>query len=72
MRTTMTVSLPEKIKLELDRTAEADGVSRSDLVRESLSDYLFVRKFRALRKTMVPKAAQNGVYTDQDVFDRVS
>ncbi len=72
MRTTMTVSLPEKIKLELDRTAEADGVSRSDLVRESLSDYLFVRKFRALRKTMVPKAAQNGIYTDQDVFDRVS
>jgi len=68
----MTVSLPEKIKLELDRTAEADGVSRSDLVRESLSDYLFVRKFRALRKTMVPKAAQNGIYTDQDVFDRVS
>jgi len=68
----MTVILPEKIKLELDRTAEADGVSRSDLVRESLSDYLFVRKFRALRKTMVPKAAQNGIYTDQDVFDRVS
>jgi len=72
MRTTVTVSLPEKIKLELDRAAEADGISRSDLVRESLSDYLFVRKFRALRKTMVPKAAQNGVYTDQDVFDRMS
>ena len=72
MRTTMTISLPEKIKRELDRTAEADGVSRSDLVRESLSDYLFVRKFRALRKTMVPKATHQGVYTDQDVFDRVS
>ena len=72
MRTTMTISLPEKIKTELDRAAESEGVSRSDLVRESLSDYLFVRKFRTLRKTMAPKAAQQGVYTDQDVFDRAS
>lgn len=72
MRTTMTISLPEKIKKELDRTAKAEGVSRSDLVRESLSDYLFVRKFRMLRKTMEPRAAKQGVFTDQDVFDRVS
>jgi len=72
MRTTMTISLPEKIKTELDRTAKSEGVSRSDLVRESLSDYLFVRKFRTLRKTMAPTASQQGVYTDEDVFDRVS
>jgi len=29
-------------------------------------------QFRALRKALAPKAARPGVYTDQDVFDRVS
>lgn len=49
-----------------------EGVSRSDLVRESLRDYLFVRQFRKLRKGMMAKASQRGIHTDQDVFDRVS
>lgn len=72
MRSTMTVSIPDDVRKELDRVADAEGVSRSDIVRESVRDYLFVRQFRALRKTMVPKAARRGVYTDKDVFDRVS
>jgi metal-responsive CopG/Arc/MetJ family transcriptional regulator len=72
MRSTMTVSIPEDVRKELDRVSEAEGVSRSDIVRESVRDYLFIRQFRALRKTMVPQAAGRGVYTDQDVFDRVS
>lgn len=72
MRSTMTVSLPEEVRKELDRVSRAEGVSRSDIVRESVRDYLFIRQFRALRKAWVPKAARRGVYTDQDVFDRVS
>lgn len=72
MRSTLTISIPEKVRVQLDRVSASDGVSRSDIVRESIRDYLFVRQFRALRKTMVTKASQRGVYTDQDVFDRVS
>jgi metal-responsive CopG/Arc/MetJ family transcriptional regulator len=68
----MTVSLPEDVRKELDRVSAAEGVSRSDIVRESIRDYLFIRQFRTLRKTLVPKAAQRGIHTDQDVFDRVS
>jgi hypothetical protein len=49
-----------------------DGLSRSDIVRESVCDYLFVRQFRGLRKNLVPKAAALGIYTDQDVFNQVS
>jgi Arc/MetJ-type ribon-helix-helix transcriptional regulator len=48
------------------------GVSRSDVVRESVRDYLFQKQFRALRKLMIPKAVKHGVYNDQDVFDVVS
>lgn len=72
MRETMTISLPPKIKSELDRAVHEEGLSRSDIVRESLRQYLFLRKFRALRAKMVTKAQAQGIYTDEDVFDRVS
>jgi len=72
MRSTITVSLPREVKSELDRLSKAEGVSRSNIVCESVRDYLFIRRFRALRKTMVAKAARRGIFTDQDVFDKVS
>lgn len=72
MRTTITVSIPKKLRTELDKVSNAEGVSRSDIVRESLADYLFIRRFRKLRKTMVAKSSARGIYTDQDVFDKVS
>ena len=72
MRSTMTISVPEKMRSEIDKVSQADGVSRSDIVRESLRDYLFVRRFRTMRNSMVTKASRRGIYTDQDVFDRVS
>ena len=72
MRTTITIAVPEKVRAELDRVSKAEGVSRSDIVRESIRDYLFIRQFRSLRKSMVAKASRRKVYTDQDVFDRVS
>ncbi len=72
MRQTVTISLTKETRKELDAIAKREGVSRSDLIRESLRDFLFVRNFRRLRETMMAKAKTKGVYTDQDVFDRVS
>jgi metal-responsive CopG/Arc/MetJ family transcriptional regulator len=72
MRSTITISLPQAVRKELDQVSRAEGVSRSDIVRESVRDYLFVRQFRALRKRMLPEAAGRGVHTDEDVFGRVS
>jgi len=72
MRQTMSISLSEETRKELDAIAKREGVSRSDLIRESLRDFLFVRNFRRLREAMMAKAKAKGVYTDQDVFDRVS
>ncbi len=72
MRSTITISVPQQMRTELDKLSETDGVSRSDIVRESLRDYLFVRRFRSVRKSMLRKAAENEIYTDQDVFDIVS
>lgn len=72
MRQTITVSIPEEIKNELDEVTAQEGLSRSDIVRESLRDYLFIRQFRSLRRRMVAKARTRGIYTDKDVFDNVS
>jgi metal-responsive CopG/Arc/MetJ family transcriptional regulator len=46
MRETVTMSLPQRVRRELDRVAKEDGVSRSDVLRQSLEDYPFVRRFR--------------------------
>jgi predicted transcriptional regulator len=72
MRETVTISLPPAVRRELDRIAKEDGVSRSDVLRQSLEDSLFVRRFRRLRQRMMAAAQAQGIYTDDDVFSRVS
>ena len=72
MRETVTISLPSRTKRELDRVAARDGVTRSEVLRASLEEYLFARRFRALRHRMMAAAQAQGIVTDEDVFDRVS
>jgi metal-responsive CopG/Arc/MetJ family transcriptional regulator len=72
MRETLTISLPADLRRELDRLAEEEGVSRSDVLRRSLDEFLFVRRFRQLRQRMMARAQAQGVFTDDDVFGRVS
>ena len=68
----MTISLPRAIRRELDRIAKEEGVSRSDVLRQSLDDFLFVRRFRQLRQRMMAAAQAQGIFTDDDVFTSVS
>ena len=72
MRERITVSLPEKMKRELDMAAKEDGVSRSEIVRRALRGRLAVARFRRIRAELVPRAQARGIFTDQDVFDRIS
>ena len=72
MRETVTISLPSAIRREVDRIAKQEGISRSDVLRQSLEDFLFVRRFRQLRQRMMAAAQAQGIFTDEDVFNRVS
>jgi predicted transcriptional regulator len=72
VRDTVTISLPPAVRRELDRIAAQEGLSRSDVLRASLEDYFFVRRFRALRQRMMARAEAQGIFSDEDVFDRVS
>ena len=66
------ISLPEDLKRALDDVTADEGTSRSDVIRASLRDYLFVRRFRTIRRRMVSRARTQGIHTDQDVFDHLS
>lgn len=68
MRESISVSIPAELKAELDRFTAAEGVSRSDLFREALREYLFVRRFRTLRRELMPYAEAQGLFTDEDIF----
>lgn len=72
MRESISISIPADLKADLDRFTEAEGVSRSDLFREALREYLFIRRFRALRRELMPYAAAQGLYTDEDIFREFS
>ncbi len=72
MRNTMTISLPPAVMREIARIAKAEGVSKSDVVRESVKRSLFIKNVDAVREWAVPKAQAMGVYTDEDVFKIVS
>lgn len=72
MRASISVSLPEELRRELDELKEAEGVTRSDLVREAVREYVFARRFRSLRRELMPYAEAEGVYTDEDVFRETS
>ena len=72
MRESISISLPGDLKAELDDLTDAEGVSRSDVVREALREYLFSRRFRALRRELMPYAEAQGIFTDEDVFREVS
>ena len=68
MRESISISLPKDLKAELDDAVRVEGVSRSDVVREAVREYLFIRRFRALRQELIPYAEAAGVFTDEDVF----
>ena len=72
MRESISVSLPEDLKAELDQFIQVEGISRSDLIREAVREYLFAYRLRSLRQRLTPYAEAQDIYTDEDVFDEVS
>ena len=72
MKQTVTVSLPDEISSDLKRIAKDEGLSKSQIILNALQDYIFIKKFRRLRSKMMAKAQAHGIFTDEDVFKRIS
>ncbi|NOX20041.1 MAG: ribbon-helix-helix protein, CopG family [Nitrospirae bacterium] len=71
MRTSISISLPEELAKEIDKVVKQTSLTRSELVRAALDEYLFKFRFRKLRERLVLKAREKGIYTDEDVFERL-
>jgi len=72
MRSVLSVSLPEKMAVELDSLARETGRNKSDIVKESLGEFLWETRFRRMKKRLNPKAKAAGFVTDDDVFKAIS
>jgi predicted DNA-binding protein len=72
MRTVLSVSLPENISEELDKFAKNTGRNKSDIVKESLSLFLWEMKLRAVQKKLGPKVKKRGIVSEEDVFKAIS
>ncbi len=72
MRTVLSISLPGNIASELDACAKSTGRNKSDIVKESISQYLWETKYRAVRKSLGTKAKKAGLVTEEDIFRAVS
>ncbi|HZX35492.1 MAG TPA: ribbon-helix-helix protein, CopG family [Thermodesulfobacteriota bacterium] len=72
MRETITISLPPALKKKLADATKREHTNQSDIVREALRQYFAREEFQRLRKLLLPEAEQQGIFTDEDVFKKVS
>jgi predicted transcriptional regulator len=70
MENTLTITLTPELKEMLENLTQTEGVSPESLVQAAIEDYLFLRRFRALRSHLIQKAQSN--YTDEEIFESVS
>ena len=66
--TTLTIRLPDPLKVELEVISREENRGISDIVRESLRRYIAMERFRSLRRKILPFAEAQGLLTDEDVF----
>ncbi|HLA51465.1 MAG TPA: ribbon-helix-helix protein, CopG family [Thermodesulfobacteriota bacterium] len=72
MPDTITIRLPKKLQKELDIVTRSEKASRSEIIREAIARYLAVRRFKQLRKQVLPFAEAEGLLTDEDIFKAIS
>ena len=72
MRSVLSVSLSEKLASELEDFAKKTGRNKSDIVKESVSLYLWEARFRKIRKQLSIKAKKVGIVTEEDVYKTIS
>jgi len=68
MNKTLNIRIPSDIRAQLSALSKEEKKPLSDLVRESLREFLVVRRFRRLRGKVLPFAEAQGLLTDEDVF----
>lgn len=72
MRTVMSISLPEKVADQLDQYIQETGRNKSDVVRESISLYLWEARLRETQRRLGARAKRAGIVTEDDALRTMS
>jgi len=72
MRTVLSVSLPKPLAAELSRLATKTGRTKSNIIRESVSQYLWEARFGAVRRRLSRQAKRAGMVTENEIFRAIS
>jgi len=72
MSSTITITIPDKMKKRLDVFAKKERLKKSEVVRSALHRFLAQQEFKAIRDELVPEAQKRGIFTDEDVFKVIS
>ncbi|MDI6762712.1 MAG: ribbon-helix-helix protein, CopG family [Thermodesulfobacteriota bacterium] len=72
MRSVLSISLPEKVASDLEDYAKKTGRTKSDIVKESISLYLWEARFRKIRIQLTVNAKKAGIVSEDDLFKAVS
>jgi len=68
----LTVRIPEQLEQQLELLCKQQQRSTSEVLRESLRQYISQAQLRLLREQLRPYAEARGFLTDEDVFKAVS
>ena len=71
MRSVMTVSLDNKLKMRVEKFAKAHNLKRGEVVKTALQRYLNLEEFEELRSRLIPYAEKAGIFTDEDVYSKL-
>jgi len=64
--TTLTIRVPESLKMELENLAKEEKIPAGQIVRESVDRYLSILKFKKTQETNPPFAEAQGLITDEE------
>jgi len=71
MRKTVTLSIPETFFKRLEASSRRRGMSRSQRALELMEKQLWFEELSELQDRMTGKARTLGIFTDEDVFERL-
>ena len=72
MRTIISLSLPAPLARDLSRLAKRLRVPRSALVRQAVERHVLSAKFEDLFERFQRRAAEAGIVSEEQVFERFS
>ncbi len=61
--------ITDDLKKDLKELKKIDNRSVSEIIRDSLRNYLLLKKFKNLRKQVIPYTEKADLFTDEDIFE---